>query len=83
MAGLRKEGVFTFQPGWGVFLLRLVLANAAMAMFLISFSGPWEDWTNWEMMSKILQLSVLVVGGMLIYSVVLYGAGIRWRHIHR
>jgi len=83
LGGLRKEGVFDFQPGWGVFLLRLLLANAALGLFLISFSGAWQDWTTWEMIPRILRLSVLVVGGMLVYSLMLFAAGIRWRHIHR
>ena len=44
MAGLYRDGVFRFQAGWLVFLLRILLANAAMVVFLMSFSGDWQEW---------------------------------------
>ncbi|GJM14249.1 MAG: putative lipid II flippase MurJ [Pseudohongiella sp.] len=83
LRGLVADGVFKFQRGWGVFLLRVVLANALMVYFLMSFSGDWQDWLGWGMTDKILQLTLLVVGGVCIYGAVLFAAGLRWRHIYR
>jgi len=83
MRGLRKEQVFHFQPGWGIFALRIVLANAAMAYFLISFAGAWQDWLEWTVWDQVGRLTLLVVGGILIYSAVLFLFGLRWRHIYR
>ncbi|MEX0963551.1 MAG: murein biosynthesis integral membrane protein MurJ [Pseudohongiellaceae bacterium] len=83
LRGLQAEGVFKFQPGWGIFLLRALLANGLMIYFLISFSGDWQDWLLWTMADKIVQLSILVVGGIALYAVALVIAGLRWRHIYR
>ena len=83
LRGLMTDGVFKFRPGWGVFLLRVLLANALMAYFLMSFSGERQDWLGWGMTDKILQLGILVVGGIFIYAAVLFATGLRWRHIYR
>jgi putative peptidoglycan lipid II flippase len=83
LRGLTVDGVFKFQPGWGIFLLRVVLANALMVFFLVSFAGDWQDWLSWTMTDKIARLGILVVGAVFIYAAVLFAAGIRWRHIYR
>jgi putative peptidoglycan lipid II flippase len=83
LRGLTVDGVFKFQPGWGIFLFRIVLANALMVFFLISFAGDWQDWLSWTMTDKIFRLGILVVGAVFIYPTVLFAAGLRWRHIYR
>ena len=83
LRGLTVDGVFKFQPGWGIFLLRVVLANALMVFFLVSFAGDWQDWLSRTMTDKIARLGILVVGAVFIYAAVLFAAGIRWRHIYR
>jgi putative peptidoglycan lipid II flippase len=83
LRGLTVDGVFKFQPGWGAFLLRVVLANALMVYFLMSLSGDWQDWLSWTMTDKIVQLGILVAGGLFIYAATLFVAGLRWRHIYR
>ena len=81
--GLSREGVFNFQPGWLIFLLRLLVANAVMAYFLISLAGDWEVWSDWDMLSKILRLALLVGGGILLYAGMLLLTGLRWKHVYR
>jgi putative peptidoglycan lipid II flippase len=83
LRGLMAEGVFRFQSGWGVFLLRIILANALMVYFLLSFSGSWQDWLDYSMMDKLIQLGALVFGGISIYAGALFAAGLRWRHVYR
>ncbi len=83
LRGLQADGVFKFQPGWGVFLLRALLANGLMVYFLLSFSGDWQDWLVWSITDKVVQLAILVFGGVSIYGAILYAAGLRWRHIYR
>tara|TARA_R110002073_G_scaffold192026_1_gene350797 strand:- start:180 stop:1754 length:1575 start_codon:yes stop_codon:yes gene_type:complete len=83
LRGLQADGVFKFQPGWGVFLLRALLANGLMVYFLMSFSGDWQDWLIWSIADKVMQLAVLVLGGVFIYVAILYATGLRWRHIYR
>lgn len=83
LQGLRKENVFYFQSGWLVFLTRLFLANGALAFFLFSLRGFWQDWLNWTVGQQILQLALLVLGGIAVYSAVLFLFGLRWRHVYR
>ncbi len=83
MAGLYRDGVFRFQAGWLVFLLRILLANAAMVVFLMTFSGDWQEWLSWGMADKIVRLATLVFGGIFVYVALLFAAGLRWRHIYR
>ena len=83
LRGLFSDKVFYLQPGWAFFLLRIVLANAAMVIFLIYFAGEWQDWLEWTISAQVLRLAVLVVGGMGVYGLVLFTFGLRWRHIYR
>ena len=81
--GLYADGVFRFQSGWQKFLLQLLLANSLMALFLVSFAGDWQLWSEYSMGTKVLQLGTLVIGGILIYVGTLFAAGLRFRHIYR
>ena len=81
--GLRKQKVFFFQVGWGVFLLRMIAANAVMVIFLYSMSADWQRWAEWDMGTQVWQMAIQVLGGIGIYCLMLFIAGLRWRHIYR
>jgi len=83
LRGLMVDGVFKFQPGWGEFLLQVVLANALMVYFLMNFAGDWQAWLSWTMADKIVRLGILVIGAVFIYAAVLFASCLRWRHIYR
>ncbi len=83
LRGLRADGVFTFQAGWLVFSMRLILANALMAVYLVMVSSEWQTWLDWSTVERISQLTVLVLGGIGTYILVLIVAGMRWRDIYR
>jgi putative peptidoglycan lipid II flippase len=83
MRGLKADGVFRFQAGWMVFVMRLILANALMAAYLVMMSSNWQAWLSWSVLERVGQLAVLVLGGMITYVVVLIVAGMRWRDIYR
>lgn len=83
MRGLRADGVFKFQAGWLVFSMRLILANTLMAAYLVMMSSNWQAWLGWSIMERISQLTLLVLGAIVIYIVVLIVAGMRWRDIYR
>ncbi|MFT4861075.1 MAG: putative peptidoglycan lipid II flippase [Pseudohongiellaceae bacterium] len=80
---LRKEGVFSFHPGWLVFSFRLLFANAAMAVFLLYMKGEWEVWATMSLWVRVAHLAAMVLGGALLYAGCLLAAGLRWRHIYR
>ena len=83
LRALQKERVFYFRPGWTVYIFRIILANVAMALFLLHFVGEWQDWLAWTIGDQILRLAILVLGGITIYGMVLLVFGLRWRHIYR
>lgn len=83
LRALSIEGVFKFQPGWLVFIGRIVLANCLMAAFLVLMSDNWQAWLEWSVIDRITQLSLLVVGGITLYLAALVAAGMRWRDVYR
>ena len=76
-AGLRREGVFDFQPGWVMFLLRLLSANVVMCLFLSFIAGDWRLWLDWDIWHRIRQLALLCFGGMALYMLTLWVSGMR------
>lgn len=83
LRGLRRDGVFRFQPGWPRLLLQLVAANGAMTVTLLSLAGPWREWLEWSVGARVWQLSLLVLGGLLAYAASLWLCGLRPRHLLR
>lgn len=77
--GLKKDGVYRFAPGWGRFLLQLLVANGAMAGFIL-----WADagniWLEASAASRTQNMAVLVIGGVLVYGFALFASGVRLRH---
>lgn len=82
-AGLIRDGAFRFQTGWLLFIVRLLLANGAMLALLLVLAGQWQDWLDWSLQQRILQMAMLVLGGVCLYALVLFIVGLRWRHIYR
>ncbi len=80
LMGLIKQGVFKFQSGWALFLFRVVLANIVMCAFLWFVAGDWQQWLEWGIWQRIVQLTVLTVGGFLLYAASLFLAGMRLQH---
>ena len=83
LAGLRSDGVFRFQNGWFLFLVRIIAANGVMAYFLVSVAGNWQQWPDLDTITQLTRLVFLVIGGMALYSGMLFASGLRWKHIYR
>ncbi len=81
LRGLIKEGVFSWQPGWLKWLLRMAAANAAMIGFLLLLVDSPEQWLAFDMWQRISQMAMLVTGGGLIYLMVLLLLGMRLRDL--
>lgn len=76
--GLLKQGAYRFTPGWGRFLLRLLVANGVMAGFILWFNAG-NEWLAATAAVRVQNMTVLVVGGLLIYALALFGTGVRLR----
>jgi putative peptidoglycan lipid II flippase len=74
---LRADRVWRAAPGWGLFALRLVLANLAMAALLIAFTGSLAEWLAMGAMERALRLATLIAVGALVYGATLLALGVR------
>ncbi|MGA3156409.1 MAG: murein biosynthesis integral membrane protein MurJ [Steroidobacteraceae bacterium] len=79
--GLRRAGVYQPEGRWLLLLLRIGIACAAMAAFLLWFSGPPEAWLLLHAGARILHCSIGIAGGALAYGLVLLLLGLRYRDV--
>lgn len=79
--GLARERFWIAQTGWLRFAGQLTLANLAMLAVILFFKGDAAQWMTWGAYERATQLALMVVSGIVIYAAVLWGAGIRLRHL--
>ncbi len=80
LAGLLRQRRYQPSAGWGLFLLRLALANLLLGAFLWWADGAF-DWTGMrgQSLTRIGLLSAVVGASVLGYVAVLASTGLRWR----
>lgn len=79
--GLLKSGVFTWSPGWGVQIARMVLANCVMVAVIYQLMTTTEHWLQMALWDRILEMAILVVAGLVTYTVTIILAGLRPKHL--
>lgn len=80
---LRKANVYQPQPGWVLFMFKLLLAVTTMALVLYVAAGASEVWLQYRAMQKLLHLAGLVLLGAATYFGVLWLLGIRIKDFMR
>ena len=80
---LRKANVYQPQPGWILFMFKLLLAVTTMALVLYAAAGASEVWLHYTAIQKLLHLSGLVLLGAATYFGVLWLLGIRIKDFMR
>ena len=78
--GLRQGGVYAPEPGWRGYLVRLLLANLAMAAVLLSILHYWPAWNEWAWWERAWRMGALVAVGGATYGLILLASGLRPRH---
>ncbi|MFA0810504.1 murein biosynthesis integral membrane protein MurJ [Microbulbifer epialgicus] len=78
--GLRRDDVYTPEPGWASYLLRLVAANLLMVGVLLGVLHFWNDWSEWGGFARAWRMGLLVAAGGLTYVLVLFVSGLRPHH---
>jgi putative peptidoglycan lipid II flippase len=77
MKRLLHDGVFVFQPGWKLFLIRLLLSTLAMVLLVQLLSPDGASWDAWNWWQRSLQMAQLVAAGLVAYLVTQWVLGAR------
>ncbi|MDF2182336.1 murein biosynthesis integral membrane protein MurJ [Neptuniibacter sp. CAU 1671] len=83
LLGLRKLGILTWSAGWGAHLLRLLLANLALAGWVLWQVAPATEWFEMDVWQRVLNMTWLVGTGVLLYLLVLVTCGLRLHHLRQ
>ncbi len=75
--GLRRSGIYSPQPGWGVFLARVALALSVMGIVIWISSGSTEYWIESSISKRAIRLAIVVFLGITSYFGTLWIAGLR------
>ena len=78
---LRREGVFTAEPGWVAHWARLACACLAMVAALWAGLALWPDWDDLHAASRVLRLGGLIAAGGFAFVVALFASGFRVRNL--
>lgn len=81
--GLRRRGIYEPQPGWGRFLLKVVVAVCAMGSVLWLVAGAPSAWLTAGAAERAAHLAGTVVLGAVSYFAVLWVLGFRLRDFAR
>ncbi|VEA74089.1 integral membrane protein MviN [Serratia rubidaea] len=68
---LRKQDIFRPQPGWAMFLTKLVAAVLVMSAVLVGMLWLMPAWDNGNMLERLLRLAAVVAAGVVAYFGVL------------
>lgn len=77
---LHKRNIYRFQPGWGVFIMRLGVANLMLSLLLWLASDDVSTWLSWHWYQRFIHLFGLLLVGMIIYLGSLWVTGMRLQH---
>lgn len=75
--GLVKQGIYTPQPGWTIFLLKLSVAMISMGLALWFAMGSENHWLEISLLERVTHLAWLVPLGVITYFATLGLLGFR------
>lgn len=75
LSGLIKRDVYMRSAGWGLFMLRIMLANALMIALVYFLNPPTLEWFDMSILQRASHLGVLVVSGVGLYFLALLLSG--------
>ncbi len=79
--GLLKSGVLVWSPGWGIQVVRMLVANSVMAVIICQIMASTDQWLQMGLWDRVTEMAILVVAGVVTYSLVLILAGLRPKHL--
>lgn len=81
--GLRKTGVYQPLQGWGLYCVRLIIANSLMVAVLWFALQMVDNWSALMVWERITNLGVICFLGLATYVVALFVVGLRLKDIKR
>jgi putative peptidoglycan lipid II flippase len=81
LRGLMRQGVFSWQPGWSSYTLRLLVATAAMSAAVLLLGKDMALWLDWEWQRRAMEMALLCGAGGLAYLLTHFAMGTRFRHL--
>ncbi len=81
LLGLLRSGVYRPRPGWGTYTLRIVVACALMGGVLWMTADDQTLWSARTLAERATRLTLLVLGGVVIYVGTLWLGGLRPAHL--
>lgn len=80
LSKLLKEKIYKPGKNWRIFILRIILANEIMAVFLYRFVDA-SLWFDWPASERVINLALWIGLGALVYAISLLGTGFRPGHL--
>ncbi len=74
---LRRQRVWSPQPGWRRYLLQVAAACGVMAIMLLNFVPPVSAWLEADVWTRCAWLAAAVAGGVVVYGAALLAVGLR------
>lgn len=78
---LHKRCHYRLRAGWKLFLIRLFLANFAVAVWLWFGAGDISTWTSHHALWRYGHLVFLLISAVILYFLALWATGIRPHHL--
>lgn len=74
---LKRNGIFKPDGRWKTWLLKLLIANLVLAIFIYFFIGSIDAWRAWNLFERVWHITLLIFGSVAIYLVSLGLLGVR------
>ena len=81
LRGLSKAEIYRKASGWGVFLLRVLVASVAMICLVQYLNSSTEHWFMMGLWQRVANLSLLVVTGIGSYFVIIMLLGLNIKQV--
>jgi len=81
--GLRKQGVYQPEPGWGRVSLAVATGCVSMVAVLLWQIGEPGQWAGGSAVERGTWLTALILFGLVVYGLALLLGGLRRRHLEK
>jgi putative peptidoglycan lipid II flippase len=81
LRGLLRAGVYQFQPGWQLYIVRLLVATGSMAVAVLLLAPENSLWLQWHWQRRALEIALVCGGGIAAYLLTHLLMGTRLKHL--